>query len=639
MNNHGSGSQIHSSGIHLLRGAAALEALHDSGESFPQPKCHPDTRKELLDSLYHWTTDLDPASAIRWLHGPAGAGKSAVMQTLCEQLQDARRLGGSFFFKQNHRTRGNARVLFATLAFQLALHRPVLIDSISRTVERDPSVLWRNMDVQLRTLIQGPCKSLHDTTPAPIVFLIDGLDECEGHNIQREVLRLIGSVVNDRSVRLRILIASRPEPHIRETLEEVPFSGLVYPTNIEQSFEDIRTYLWGEFDRIHREHPSTMGNIPAPWPSSDIVEGLVQKSSGYFIYASTVVKFIDDEYSRPSGQLDIIIQNLVPQDIGSPFVTLDQLYLQILSRVPPRFHSSLCDILGVIIHYPQKGITVAEIDELLGFEGGQLSLILRPLHSVLSFPSRRGGIELHHASFHDFLTNEQRSSTFYVGSPQHHARLGCFILKALAYRHNDLQNNFANGFFRWALALNSDWIHFVTLGAPSVDLVPLIQSVNPDFLFCDLNCGERVEKVLFWLKEIQPAPKDLIQCWEDYRFIQQYRLLQSLIVSDLLPQYSGRSERIRSQVLTPSLHVIRALHSRMNGKFQAIPEALHAHLSQCPPLIRIFQARRLLFSTKGRSLDFFFLWELFQIRIVLDLSWDNIRGWICSLRPTSNRRI
>ncbi|KAJ7794231.1 hypothetical protein B0H14DRAFT_127494 [Mycena olivaceomarginata] len=266
------------------------------------------------------------------------------MQTLCEELQDARRLGGCFFFKQDHRTRGNARVLFATLAFQLALHRPVLIDSISRTVERDPSVLWRNMDVQLRTLIQEPCKSLHDTTPAPIVFLIDGLDECEGHNIQREVLRLIGSVVNNRSVRFRILIASRPEPHIRETLEEAPFSGLVYLTNIEQSFKDIRTYLWGEFYRIRREHPSTMGNIPAPWPSSDIVEGLVQKSSGYFIYASTVVKFVDDEYSRPSGQLDIIIQNLVPQDMGSPFATLDQLYLQILSRVPPRFHSSLCDI-------------------------------------------------------------------------------------------------------------------------------------------------------------------------------------------------------------------------------------------------------------------------------------------------------
>ncbi|KAJ7918877.1 hypothetical protein B0H13DRAFT_1463415, partial [Mycena leptocephala] len=60
------------------------------------------------------------------LYGPAGAGKTAIMQTLCLRLQQAGRLGGTCFFKPGHPTRGNAKMLFATLAYQLALHDPRL---------------------------------------------------------------------------------------------------------------------------------------------------------------------------------------------------------------------------------------------------------------------------------------------------------------------------------------------------------------------------------------------------------------------------------------------------------------------------------------------------------------------------------
>ncbi|KAJ7825231.1 hypothetical protein B0H14DRAFT_3727014, partial [Mycena olivaceomarginata] len=181
---------------------------------FPQPKYHPETRTELLSKLYHWATDPDSCYSIQWLHGPAGAGKSAVMQTLCRRLQDAGRLGGSFFFKRAHQTRGNAKVLFATLAYQLANHQHNLKGPILQSIEMDLSVLGRGMDAQLRTLILDPCKSLRGATHS--VLLIDGLDECEGHNIQREILRLIGSTAEEYCFALRILISSRPEPHIRE---------------------------------------------------------------------------------------------------------------------------------------------------------------------------------------------------------------------------------------------------------------------------------------------------------------------------------------------------------------------------------------------------------------------------------------
>ncbi|KAJ7790984.1 hypothetical protein B0H14DRAFT_2203462, partial [Mycena olivaceomarginata] len=82
---------------------------------------------------------------------------------------------------------------------------------------------------------------------------------------------------------LRFFVASRSEPHIRETFMGV-LTGSHQPLNILQSFDDIRKYLVDEFARIHREHHKTMARVPSPWPSTEIIENLVDKSSGYFIY-------------------------------------------------------------------------------------------------------------------------------------------------------------------------------------------------------------------------------------------------------------------------------------------------------------------------------------------------------------------
>ncbi|KAJ7437024.1 hypothetical protein FB451DRAFT_1306275 [Mycena latifolia] len=67
------------------------------------------------------------------------------MQSLCQHLQDGHRLSGSFFLKRGHPTRGNAKVLFVTLAYQLALHHPELNGPIFRSAERDQSVVGRGI--------------------------------------------------------------------------------------------------------------------------------------------------------------------------------------------------------------------------------------------------------------------------------------------------------------------------------------------------------------------------------------------------------------------------------------------------------------------------------------------------------------
>ncbi|KAJ7805837.1 hypothetical protein B0H14DRAFT_2382365, partial [Mycena olivaceomarginata] len=146
-------------------------------------------------------------------------------------------------------------------------------------------------------------------------------------------------------------------------------------------------------------------------PTPDVLETLVKKSSGHFIYASTIIKFIDDKNYRPTQRLAVVQE---PSSLGSglAFDALDQLYMAILTSAPRQ--SELIPILCAIFHFE---LAAHSIDQLFGLAEGETRLLLRGLHSVLDVPSDdKDRISSHHASFGDFLSNPARSGNFCVST-------------------------------------------------------------------------------------------------------------------------------------------------------------------------------------------------------------------------------
>jgi hypothetical protein len=269
-----------------------------------------------------------------------------------------------------------------------------------------------------------------------LVIVIDGLDECEGQDIQQEIICAISSVMKQGPLPLWFFVASRPEPHIHEIFQSM-LNKLHRPLNVNQSFEDVQKYLLDEFARIHREHRATMARVPRPWPSLDIIDKLVSKSSGYFIYASTIIKFIDDKHFRPTERL-AFITGMTELQSERPFAALDQLYTQILSEVPAQ--PQLLKILKVITTELSSGaLSVTSIEQLLELEPGDVPLVMRGLHSVVELPedNNRDSISFHHASFRDYLQDPARAGIFYIGGCQHQIDLSRHILKAFSYKYDD----------------------------------------------------------------------------------------------------------------------------------------------------------------------------------------------------------
>lgn len=307
--------------------------MHDSLERYPPPKCHPETRKAVLDRILQWIrkSDNQNGHGVLWLHGPAGTGKSAIAQTIAEHCSRTKELAASFFFSRERQGRNSSDRFLATIAFQLAQSIPELHDAIGSAVMKTPDIFYKSLSAQLQTLIVEPFSSLAEIPPrSSFLVVVDGLDECKDTAQQYHTLMFVAQLINTHRIPLRFLITSRPEPHIRKSFDYPSLQAISYPLCLDDTFrpvDDVRVFLRSEFNRVYQKRIAVMAHAPRPWPSDDIVQVLAQRSGGQFLYAATILKFIDDEDYSPTDQLAVVLNTSSSVTITG----LDDLYQQVLT--------------------------------------------------------------------------------------------------------------------------------------------------------------------------------------------------------------------------------------------------------------------------------------------------------------------
>lgn len=475
-------------GLQILHKAIAGGAFHDSAERFPPPKCHPETRKAIIRHILKWIQDPFRSTKVLWLNGPAGAGKSAIAQTIAEICGENGELAASFFFSRTTPGRNTDKHLFATIAFQLALSIPDVKEAVNLAVQENPSILDRSLEMQMGKLIVEPnfwvinedgTQTLNDspsTERPPRVIILDGLDECHGENNQCYILELIQKALVRDDLPFCFLIASRPEPHIRESFDFTDIKDISHSLTLNNTFrpdDDIHLFLQSGFLDVRQKpkHRYAMKNIPFPWPSPQNLDQLVTKASGQFIYASTVLKFVDDPYHNPVDQLNIIL-GLRPIGTASAYGDLDQLYTQIVSACIDVTGS--LQVLGIIlvmfaglnekINNRVGFISPSEIlniiDEILELRDGDSYFLLRGLHSLIDVPDPSNPtlsgklIRFYHASFPDYLTNSSRAQNHAIDPGTAHATITKWCLNTLSGEESALSARLQGWSFTRTLHMN-----------------------------------------------------------------------------------------------------------------------------------------------------------------------------------------
>ena len=273
-------------------------------------------------------------------------------------------------------------------------------------MELDPTLHTKSMDVQLRTLIIDAFRHLSPLPQRPYLVIIDGLDECHDKATQQLILRLLCESITVLKLPLRFLIGSRPESHICDSFNQESLYTITRRVILDEKFNpgrDIQVFLRDGFAKISAKN-SILSHVEHPWPKEGIIDLLVQleRSSGQFIYAATVLKFVGVDFCSPTKQLALVLK---PDPTA--FSDLDQLYTQILSVYPGAVN--IVQVLGIIS--VSHGKLAEVMEDIFGMEEGE--------------PGATSYVIPHfaHASFGDYLFDSSRSGPFHVNRQEYENQL------------------------------------------------------------------------------------------------------------------------------------------------------------------------------------------------------------------------
>ncbi|KKZ66816.1 hypothetical protein EMCG_07505 [[Emmonsia] crescens] len=380
---------------------AAEGASFDSYANECDPKCHPDTRADILKQIFNWAGDQQSQSVF-WLCGMAGTGKSTIARTVAQGLAGKGILGASFFFKRGEGDRGHAARFFTTLVAQMVSKFPILLEYVKKVIEADPDLVRKALTEQFEKLILEPLLDLKGGFPtAPqLVIVIDALDECEREQDIKTILHHLARAKTVQSVNLRIFLTSRPELPIRLVKDD------------------------------HNQSLNTSNSLlPLDWPGQLRLDVLVDMALPLFIFAATMCRFVGDPRFHPETRLELVLKYQTAVQTSE----FDKTYLPVLDQLLARLGeeekgamlAEFEEVVGSIIILTEP-LSTNSLENLLSLEKTEVDRRLKMLHSVLSVPNNQNSpVRLLHLSFRDFLIDPAKrgKSPFFLDEMNQHKRI------------------------------------------------------------------------------------------------------------------------------------------------------------------------------------------------------------------------
>ncbi|KAK7056510.1 hypothetical protein VNI00_003066 [Paramarasmius palmivorus] len=494
---------------------------------------------------------------VQWVHGGAGVGKSAIAQKTAENHQS--HLVGVFFFSRNDSTRDRLDPLVATIAYQCCISYhlgnvlgPLILD----VIRSDPNIFAATARVQFRKLILEPFFKAYWSLKAliviPNVLIVDGIDECIHLPSQQKLIDIIDDAITFQTpIPFKFILCSRPEPSIYYSIRHANFAVLAEGIEVSgatvkhtgyltESDLDIQKYLLEKFAELRKKHHYALKYEGELWPSGDEVINLVERASGQFIFATTVINYLDTSDELPQDQLKDILStepdSILPE---SPYSALDMLYQQILSNC--RYWAKVYPIIQFIItshpsvewntdtmYYVAKHSPYI-LTRIFKLQPGKIEILLSKLHSVIHVPhDADSSIRIRHASFTEFLLNKARSGDYYV--PQYSKAQYCdliagFLLCTLSsytsYYPLKSNQSFDAAFTKWKSKVDIKYdsledfatafwpVYCYQVDTPSASLLAELEHFNPFVIGALAIPGEYTLTFLVYLTKCLQWAKSL----------------------------------------------------------------------------------------------------------------------------------
>ncbi|TEB27914.1 hypothetical protein FA13DRAFT_1736091 [Coprinellus micaceus] len=471
---HSVGSNVHHYTINQINSIIGPQPLPDASHtrnrkvSPPDSICLPGTRRTILHTILSWTVDSPqttvpantrtntqsngaqvssnfepskPTSSadtstkidrgethVLFLYGPAGSGKSAIAQTIAEELDHRGNLAGSFFFHLGSSTRNHMDRFAITLASQMAHNIPESTEFVEAALTRLDRLDQIPITTQLDRLVYQPFLSVDRqywkaSAKSPFVFVIDGLDECVA---RQDALRFISQLLNfvkqHPQLPLRFLITTRLDHGMHALIEGS--KARIENLSHYDTREDTAMLVWHTFKEVAKRGRIVRPSRERPWPSPDDVETIIELVDGSPILIRTLVEFIADDIGG-FARTERLKRSLTTQ------TGLDDFYQSVLLDAQPTTHFS--GVVFTLAHL-RDPFSILELGQFLGIPIDEVRKVLMCARGLIRTPGDdRTKVTFFHPSVRDFIQDRSRSSSLFSSKWQSRDEAEQSLRHSIAY--------------------------------------------------------------------------------------------------------------------------------------------------------------------------------------------------------------
>ena len=405
---------VRDTSINVHRVLDVLEDLNLDGMAYAEgagldatKKCLDGTRVEILKEIVDWINDPDVnVPRIFWLHGQAGMGKSTIAHTVALQYKNAGGLCSCFCFARDRQAERREEKMFSTIVRDLANCDPAFRRALARAV-KDDNMLKATHDVmqQWKKLLK-PLSNVSGGRVGNVVVVIDALDESGLDASRKHILEVLTEAASLPS-NFRILLTSRPLADIMVALRDGQHVKAVSLDKVPAE-RDIHMYVSKKL-----KDGQDIGATE--------INQIVYRADGLFEWARLACEWIGP--GTAGETVKERFDDLMAHTSREGVTLLDKMYFAVLEsavgrrRKPlARFRSLMRQILYTLEPLPMYALHAMRTHFPHEDDRFDVALILDYMGSLLGgVTDHKKPVRLLHSSFHEFLTDQSRSGTYFVG--------------------------------------------------------------------------------------------------------------------------------------------------------------------------------------------------------------------------------
>jgi len=449
----------------------------------------------------------------------AGLGKTTIAYTICKLLDEACLPFASFFCSLQLDSK-NSKLLVTTLSRDLAELYDSYATNLLSVLETNPKAVYARLRIQIEELLTKPWQASaaqrnDRDLPIPVV-VVDALDESDrGTEFLEELLRAIDT---GQLAGIKFFVTSRTDPKIVDICKSFPPNAVckLHEVDTANVQNDIEKYLQEALPEL-KDDPN--------------LALLSQRAGGFFIYATTAVRFISPPYGRSAvSEMRSHLQAMLNAELlashaeSDERLLVDELYERILGDAfrDAKVRATRLRILHTIL-CAESRIDMSVLADLTDTDPEIVERVIESLHAVLFVSAKDGCVYWYHASFLDFVCSQIRARIIislqrnypahgvvdvFCDAPAHHGDLArrCFSVmqESLHFNMCNLPSSYAFDSEVSGLDISIDKTFSPTLRYMSRHWASHLFRAVPaksesDDLFCclkDFLCN----KLLFWIE-------------------------------------------------------------------------------------------------------------------------------------------